>query len=276
MTLKHRQNKNQKQRIVIFICSPIKNSIEEITLVGRKLKKYNVAIDIISYGNVDENSSPLKALLDSINNNNNSHILEVQPGFYLVDSLFSSPIINSEMEGYDMSNESNQIPVQSQPANTGVSGQGVGMSQFEKDINIAIQNSLLEDQKKKEEESKKNQSESMNIGNKQITAGTPIQRGGDEPIIEENEEEELEKARLLSLKVHEENVKMKSEKDEKEKDQFLNNEDFIKDVLKEINSGDIDDKLVQEVMNKLKDEEKKKHDQTPDENTRNEETKKDG
>ena len=116
----------------------------------------------------------------------------------------------------------------------------------------------------------------MNIGNKQITAGTPIQRGGDEPIIEENEEEELEKARLLSLKVHEENVKMKSEKDEKEKDQFLNNEDFIKDVLKEINSGDIDDKLVQEVMNKLKDEEKKKHDQTPDENTRNEETKKDG
>ena len=69
---------------------------------------------------------------------------------------------------------------------------------------------------------------------------------------------------------------MKSEKDEKEKDQFLNNEDFIKDVLKEINSGDIDDKLVQEVMNKLKDEEKKKHDQTPDENTRNEETKKDG
>jgi len=249
-----------------------------MTLIGRKLKKNNVAIDIISYGNVDENAAHLKSLLDSINNNNNSHILEVLPGFYLVDSLFSSPIINSEMEGFDMPVEQNNIPSQNQGTNV-AAGQGVGMSQFEKDINLAIQNSLIEEQKSKEEESKRNQQQSMNIASKEITAGTPQQTGGGEETIEENEneEEELEKARLLSMQVHEENIKNKKEKDEKEKDQFLNNEDFIKDVLKEINAGDIDDSLVKDVMNKLKnDEEKKKSEQKPDENTPGEENKKDG
>ena len=232
-----------------------------------------MAIDIISYGNVDENAGPLKTLLDSVNNNNNSHMLEVQPGFYLVDSLFSSPIINSEMEGYDMANDQNNIPVQSQPVSTGVAGQGVGMSQFEKDLNIAIQNSLVEDQRKKEEESKKHEGE--NNAPKDVIPN--IQKGEDETIVEENEEEELEKARLLSLKVHEENVKMKSENDEKEKDQFLNNEDFIKDVLKEINCGESDDNLVKDVMKKLKkDEEMNKNDHTPNENTPNEEKEKEG
>jgi 26S proteasome regulatory subunit N10 len=250
-----------------------------MTLIGRKLKKNNVAIDIISYGNVDENAAHLKSLLDSINNNNNSHILEVLPGFYLVDSLFSSPIINSEMEGFDMPVEQNNVPSQSQPTNVAAGGQGVGMSQFEKDINLAIQNSLLEEQRNKEEESKKNQQQSMNIASKEIPAGTPQQTGGGEETIEENEneEEELEKARLLSMQVHEENIKNKKEKDEKEKDQFLNNEDFIKDVLKEINSGDIDDSLVKDVMNKLKnDEEKKKSEQKPNENTPGDQNKKDG
>ena len=179
------------------------------------------------------------------------------------------------MENFDIPNEQSQvnnIPAQNQPANLGVPSQGVGMSQFEKDINIAIQNSLMEETKKKEEESKKKQAESQPISNNVVAEGTNLKIEGDDVNMEENEEEELEKARLLSLKVHEENLKMNSEKDEKEKDQFLNNEDFIKDVLKEINSGDIDDNLVRDVMNKLKnDEEKEKLENTP-----NEENKKDG
>ena len=117
----------------------------------------------------------------------------------------------------------------------------------------------------------------MNIASREVTAGTPAQTGGSEEIMEENEEEEIEKARILSIQVHEENLKKKTETEQMEKDQFLNNEDFIKDVLKEINSGDIDDNLVKDVMNKLKsEEEKKKSDQTPNEhNTPNEENKKD-
>jgi len=267
LTLKHRQNKNQKQRIIVFVCSPIKHSVEEITLVGKKLKKYNVAIDIISYGNVDENSGALKTLLDTVNNNNNSHIVEVIPGYYLVDSLFSSPIINDMEGGYEMPSEQVNVPATQQTgANVPAQGGQVGMSQFERDINIAIQNSLLEEQRKKEESAKQNAVQSETIGNNQVTAGTPQKKDGDaerEPLIENDDEEKLlEEARLLSLTEHEKNVQAKKEKEEKEKDQFLNNEDFIKDVLKEITPSEYNDTMVKDVMDKLKKDEEKKKEET--------------
>ena len=44
-----------KQRIILFIGSPVKAKKEELTLIGKKLKKYNISVDIISFGHVDEN-----------------------------------------------------------------------------------------------------------------------------------------------------------------------------------------------------------------------------
>jgi len=281
LTLKHRQNKNQRQRIILFVCAPIKHSVEEITLVGKKLKKYNVAIDIISYGNVDENSAILKTLLDTVNNNNNSHIIEVLPGYYLVDSLFSSPIINDMEGGYDIPQEQGgNVPAQQNaPAQGGAGGGGqVGMSQFERDINIAIQNSILEEQRRKEDQAKKNAIQSETIGNNEVTAGTPRKKDGDterDPLGDnEDEEKLLEEARLLSLTEHEKNVQAKQEKEDKEKEQFLNSEDFIKDVLKEITPGEYSDNMVKDVMDKLKKDEEKKKEETKKEEKEKKEDKK--
>ena len=52
LCLKHRINKNQRQRIILFIGSPVKSKKENLIQTGKNLKKYNVALDIISFGNV--------------------------------------------------------------------------------------------------------------------------------------------------------------------------------------------------------------------------------
>jgi 26S proteasome regulatory subunit N10 len=68
LALKHRENKNQRQRIVAFVASPItagqsasSSSLsssssgaaaleEQLVRLGKKMKKNNVAIDIILFG----------------------------------------------------------------------------------------------------------------------------------------------------------------------------------------------------------------------------------
>jgi hypothetical protein len=53
LALKHRQNKNQRQRIVLFAGSPINADKETLVKIGKKLKKNNVAVDIVNFGEED-------------------------------------------------------------------------------------------------------------------------------------------------------------------------------------------------------------------------------
>lgn len=55
LALKHRQNKTQRQRIIILIGSPLEN-IEEKSLIklGKKLKKNNVAVDVVTFTGEDD------------------------------------------------------------------------------------------------------------------------------------------------------------------------------------------------------------------------------
>ena len=41
-------------RIVLFVGSPIEADSSELTSVGKKLRKCNVAVDVVSFGDVDE------------------------------------------------------------------------------------------------------------------------------------------------------------------------------------------------------------------------------
>ncbi|KAL9461761.1 hypothetical protein AB3S75_004705 [Citrus x aurantiifolia] len=87
LALKHRQNKKQQQRIIVFI--------------GRKLKKNSVALDIVNFGEDDEgNTEKLEALLAAVNNNDSSHLVHVPPGpNALSDVLLSTPIFTGDGEG---------------------------------------------------------------------------------------------------------------------------------------------------------------------------------
>jgi 26S proteasome regulatory subunit N10 len=82
LALKHRQNKHQRQRIILFSGSPVLAEKKLLEVIGKKLKKNNVALDIVSFGEEDsgENGEKLEALLGAVNSNDNSHIVHIPWG----------------------------------------------------------------------------------------------------------------------------------------------------------------------------------------------------
>jgi len=67
LALKHRQSKNHKTRIVLFIGSPITEEDKEISKVAKKLKKEKVCVDIVSFGEQAANSEKLNAFIKTLN-----------------------------------------------------------------------------------------------------------------------------------------------------------------------------------------------------------------
>lgn len=99
LTLKHRQNKHQHQRIIVFVCSPISDSKDDLIKLGKKLKKNNIAVDIINFGETDQNTEILSDFIESVNSEqeNSSHLLTISPGPRLLyEHIASSPIILEE------------------------------------------------------------------------------------------------------------------------------------------------------------------------------------
>ena len=96
LALKHRQNKHQRQRIIIFVGSPLKEEQNELVKLGKKLKKNDVAVDIINFGETAENQEKLEAFIGAVNKNENSNLLTVPPGPHILsDLIISSSICNS-------------------------------------------------------------------------------------------------------------------------------------------------------------------------------------
>jgi 26S proteasome regulatory subunit N10 len=48
--LKHRQGKNHRGRIVVFVGSPVDADEKDMIRVAKKLKKDKVNVDIVSFG----------------------------------------------------------------------------------------------------------------------------------------------------------------------------------------------------------------------------------
>jgi 26S proteasome regulatory subunit N10 len=71
LALKHRKNKNGGQRIIAFVGGPINEPIEILQKVGKQLKKNNVAVDVVSMGEIENNAEKLAAFVDAINSNDN-------------------------------------------------------------------------------------------------------------------------------------------------------------------------------------------------------------
>lgn len=132
----------------MFVGSPIKHSEEELLAVGKKLKRNSIAVNIIAYGNLDDNRGKLDKFINLVNNNNNSTVVYVEPGFAIVDSLFSSTL---------MSQNQDQMQVDNVGGAVGGGNQGgmVPQSQFDRDLQRAFELSAEEDRKRKQTEDSK-------------------------------------------------------------------------------------------------------------------------
>jgi 26S proteasome regulatory subunit N10 len=71
LALKHRQNKNQRQRIIVFVGSPLNTDEKSLVKLAKKLKKNNVAVDIISFGENEENQARLQTFIDNVQSGDN-------------------------------------------------------------------------------------------------------------------------------------------------------------------------------------------------------------
>ena len=92
IVLKHRQNTNQRQRIVVFLASPLSatTSLEEF---GKKLKKNGVAVDVIDFGTENRsNTAQLEALFNAVDSEAApSRLVSIPPapGQILLESIIS-------------------------------------------------------------------------------------------------------------------------------------------------------------------------------------------
>ena len=98
LALKHRMNKSQRQRIIIFVGHPMtKGNEEDFEDLGMRLKKNNVSIDVINFANPD-NVGRLQALVNSANDGSEDapscHFLDVPLGCsHITDVMITSPIL---------------------------------------------------------------------------------------------------------------------------------------------------------------------------------------
>ena len=95
LALKHRQNTTQRTRIVAFVCSPVDDDQKALVQLAGKLKKNNVTVDFVLFGDLDdETRSKLQAFNDKVKNNEgNSHLVVIPPsGNLLSDQLIATKI----------------------------------------------------------------------------------------------------------------------------------------------------------------------------------------
>merc|ERR1711865_267083 len=100
LALKHRVHKNHKPRIVLFVGSPIENTEAELVKLGAMLQKNECAVDIVNFGQIEENTAKLEAFVAAVSNNDNSHLVTIPPGPHVLsDLLLSSPIVSGSGGG---------------------------------------------------------------------------------------------------------------------------------------------------------------------------------
>lgn len=101
LALKHRQGKNHRMRIVIFVGSPIEVVDKELIKAAKKLKKEKVNVDIVLLGENAQDNEKLTQFIETINGKEGtgSHLVVVPPSPNLTDALRTSPIVQGE-DGY--------------------------------------------------------------------------------------------------------------------------------------------------------------------------------
>ncbi|KAI9282729.1 hypothetical protein BY458DRAFT_130199 [Sporodiniella umbellata] len=226
LALKHRQNRNQHQRIIVFVASPLETDEKTLVKLAKKLKKNNVAVDIINFGEEAENTSRLEAFINNVNSNDNSHLVTIPPGPHILsDMLISTPIIQGEDGASNFAGSSG-----------GDFEFGVDPS-LDPELALALRISLEEEKARQEAEAAKNGGESAKTGESSMA------------IDSNDNEEDSELQAALAMSMNEQHVQ-----DEDETMEDLNEEDALKRAMEmsmaEGNNNE-DDEMMSSVLGSL-------------------------
>ncbi|KAI8137341.1 hypothetical protein BJV82DRAFT_635528 [Fennellomyces sp. T-0311] len=266
LALKHRQNRNQRQRIVVFVGSPVEADERTLVRLAKKMKKNNVAVDIVNFGEEAENTAKLDAFINNVNNGDNSHLVTIPPGPHILsDMLISSPIISGE-EGA--------------PSGFGGGGDGFDFGvdpNLDPELALALRISLEEEKARQEAEAAKQgggdkKGESSQAG----ASGESMAIDSKEPAKSqqhEDEDAELQAALAMSMDtqgsgVPDEDVNMEdlSEQEQLQRalEMSMNNDDsaeanneMLSAVLSSLPGVDANDARIQKALEELQDKKDK-------------------
>lgn len=101
LALKHRSEKSQRQRIVVFSCSPIEEDEKTLVKLAKKMKKINVSIDVIAFGDLEsDQTKKLEAFVENVKGGDGSNLAIIPPGPNLLsEELQVSPILGGDGSG---------------------------------------------------------------------------------------------------------------------------------------------------------------------------------
>ncbi len=85
---------------------------DTLVMLAKKLKKNNVAVDVVAFGLESENSEKVEAFHAAVNSNDNSHLVTVPAGTVISDMLYNTPIFSADGE----------MPFGGMPAGAGADG----------------------------------------------------------------------------------------------------------------------------------------------------------
>merc|ERR1712240_967691 len=224
-------------RIIAFVGSPIEADEKEVVKLAKKLKKEKVNIDIVSFGEDEDNTDILNKFITTINGKEGtgSHLVTIPPGPHLSDALVSSPIVQGE------------------------DGMGAAPSSgFEFGVNpdddpelaLALRVSM-------EEQRARQQAEAGG----QEAGGAPVVTGGED---ESSEEAMLQRAYAMQMSMAdaenaEETPKTESmDVDEKDEDysEVMNDPAFLQSVLQNLPGVDPQSEAVRNAVGAAKEEKK--------------------
>ncbi|KAM5465327.1 proteasome regulatory particle base subunit rpn10 [Microsporum audouinii] len=176
LALKHRKEKAQRQRIIVFSCSPVVEDEKSFIKLALKMKKNNVSIDFIAFGELDsETTKKLEAFHEAVNSGNGSNLAIIPPGPNLLsDSIVTTPILGGDGTGAGHGEEG------------GDSGSGFEFGidpSADPELAFALRMSLEEEKARLEKEKQEKEKEAKGSMEKIAEEG-----GETQPLLNENGE----------------------------------------------------------------------------------------
>lgn len=247
LALKHRQGKNHKMRIVVFVGSPINSDEKELVKLAKRLKKEKVNCDVVSFGEDTDNNPLLTTFVNTLNGKDNtsggSHLVSVPTGGCVVlsDALLTSPLIGGD--------------------GAGPSGSGLAPFEFGVDPNedpelaLALRVSMEEQRQRQEEESRRQQANTEGEGKPADGENTGMERTlamslGRE-AMELSEEEQIALAMQMSMQqdapAAEESMDVSEEYAE-----VMNDPAFLQSVLENLPGVDPQSEAIRNAMSTIK------------------------
>jgi len=190
LALKNRQNKNQRQRIILFVGSPLTGTdAGELVKLGKLLKKNNVAVDVINFGTentVNDNTEKLEQLVAAVNTADNSHMVSIPPGPHIfADLVLTSAIMQSGGGGSGIAG----VP----SAGGAAGGMGGVDADMDPEMAMAIRMSMEEERQRQQKAS------GADAGAAGGAAGSPAAGAAAAAPMEEDEDALLAQAIALSM-----------------------------------------------------------------------------